>query len=165
MVQTSVLLFFVSTAIMMLLVRLVQELLVSSRAKLKAEEDLVHTVAATRTRLNFYINRTQELDSSAFRNRMGLDSRGTRAILNARRAVTKVDECLTLIELLIESSDSNCLERATQLITHLNGKRPVARVSRPELYYAWELQIASQLNNLSLEILRAGDRLSQQIAA
>lgn len=157
MIETTVFLSCVSAAAMMILVRLLYQLFRACDAKLRAEEYVVHTASGTRSRLNVYLRRYQELDNAAHHSLMGLDAEGTRAILEARRAVGRVDELLQEIERLIENS---ALERAAIRLTHLNGRKPRARISAPELYYPWEAELLRVLDRLSIHVMRAEGRLA-----
>lgn len=158
MIETTVFLFCVSTLAMMILIRLLQELFHAYELKLRVEEHVMHSASGTRSRLTFYTRRCHELDNAAHHCLMGLDGEGTRAILEARRAVLRVDEVVREIERFV---DAGATERAAVLLTKLNGRRPRARISAPELYYPWESELINTLDRLSMQVMLGEERLER----
>ena len=165
MVETTAILFCVSTMVMMILVRLVQEIFVALTIQRRAEEQLANAVSGMRSRMAFYVRRSQELEREAHQCLMGMGTSGSRAILDVRRVVGRLDASMIQIEGLIGSGDASQIGEAKMLMIQLNGSSARDRSGEPELHYEWEASLIRALDILSIEIMRATERLAESRAA
>ena len=81
------------------------------------------------------------------------------------RATEYIGPMIAMIEGLIGSGDASQIEEAKMLMIQLNGSSARDRSGEPELHYEWEASLIRALDILSIEIMRATERLAESRAA